>query len=123
MTNFDLRRGEEKGKKKKENGRFHKSDCIRRLTDKYRQAVPVSPAPPIFIGEDTSQTNIGHVYLSMMWLHGRIYGADQSQIGRPIYLLVLAQTDEYNFIFVGFETDEYNLNIFVGIDEYKKIGE
>jgi hypothetical protein len=33
---------------------------------------------------------------------------------------VLAQTDEYNFIFVGFETDEYNLNIFVGIDEYKK---
>jgi hypothetical protein len=59
----------------------------------------------------------------MMWLHGRIYGADQSQIGRPIYLLVLAQTDEYNFIFVGFETDEYNLNIFVSIDEYKKIGE
>jgi hypothetical protein len=30
------------------------------------------------------------------------------------------QTDEYNFIFVGFETNEYNLNIFVGTNEYKK---
>jgi hypothetical protein len=31
------------------------------------------------------------------------------------------QTDKYNFILVDFETDEYNLNIFVGTDEYKKL--
>jgi hypothetical protein len=29
------------------------------------------------------------------------------------------QTEEYNFIFVGFETDEYNLNIFISTDKYK----
>jgi hypothetical protein len=29
----------------------------------------------------------------------------------------LAQTDEYNLISVGFRTDEYNLNIFIGTDE------
>jgi hypothetical protein len=45
----------------------------------------------------------------------------QSQIGRLIYSLCLAQTDEYDFIFIGFETDEYNLNIFIGTDEFKKI--
>jgi hypothetical protein len=28
-----------------------------------------------------------------------------------------AQTDEYNFIFIGFGTDEYNLNIFISTDE------
>jgi hypothetical protein len=34
-----------------------------------------------------------------------------------------AQTDEYKLIFVGFETDKYNLNIFIGTDEFKKIDE
>jgi hypothetical protein len=34
-----------------------------------------------------------------------------------------AQTDKYKFIFIGFGTDEYNLNIFVGTDEFKKIEE
>jgi hypothetical protein len=27
------------------------------------------------------------------------------------------QTDEYNLIFIGFGTGEFNLNIFIGIDE------
>jgi hypothetical protein len=31
------------------------------------------------------------------------------------------QTNEYNFIFIGFRTDEYNLNIFIGTDELKKM--
>jgi hypothetical protein len=30
------------------------------------------------------------------------------------------QNDEYNFIFVGFETNEYNLNIFISTDKFKK---
>jgi hypothetical protein len=29
------------------------------------------------------------------------------------------KTNEYKFIFIGFETDEYNLNIFIGTDEFK----
>jgi hypothetical protein len=66
---FDLRHGAEKGKKKKENGWFHESDYIHRLTDEYRQVVPISPAPPIFIGEATSPMNICHIYSSLMWLH------------------------------------------------------
>jgi hypothetical protein len=33
---FNLRRGEEMGKKKKGNGRFHESAYIHRLTDEYR---------------------------------------------------------------------------------------
>jgi hypothetical protein len=32
-------------------------------------------------------------------------------------------TDEYKIIFVGFKTDEYNLNIFIGTNEYKTIDE
>jgi hypothetical protein len=34
----------------------------------------------------------------------------------------LTQTNEYNFILVSFGTDEYNLHIFIGTDEfYKKL--
>jgi hypothetical protein len=33
------------------------------------------------------------------------------------------QTDEYNFIFIGFGTDEYNLNTFVSTNEFKKANE
>jgi hypothetical protein len=29
------------------------------------------------------------------------------------------RTDEYKVIFIGFKIDEYNLNIFIGTDEYK----
>jgi hypothetical protein len=29
------------------------------------------------------------------------------------------KTNEYKFIFIGFETDEYNLNIFIGTNEFK----
>jgi hypothetical protein len=50
--------------------------------------VPVSHAPPIFISEAMSLTNIGHVYSSVTWLHRGIYGAGQSQTRRPIYSLV-----------------------------------
>jgi hypothetical protein len=43
---FDLwQLGEEKGKKKKENGLFQESAYIHRLTDKYRRACTISPAP------------------------------------------------------------------------------
>jgi hypothetical protein len=34
-----------------------------------------------------------------------------------------SQTDEYKVIFVDFKTDEYNLNIFVGTDEFKNTKE
>jgi hypothetical protein len=30
------------------------------------------------------------------------------------------QTDEYNFIVIGFRTDKYNLNIFIDTNELKK---
>jgi hypothetical protein len=41
---------------------------------------------------------------------------DSPYIGRcPV------QTDEYNFIFVDFETDEYNLNIFIDTTNIKKL--
>jgi hypothetical protein len=66
---FDLRREEEKGKKKKENGRFHESTYIHQLTNEYRRVIPVSPASPIFIGEAMSPMNIVHVYSSVTWLH------------------------------------------------------
>jgi hypothetical protein len=33
----------------------------------------------------------------------------------------LAETDEYNLIFIGFWTDEYNFNIFVGTDEWTPV--
>jgi hypothetical protein len=39
---------------------------------------PVCPTPRIFIGAATSPTNICGLYSSVMWLHRRIYGADQS---------------------------------------------
>jgi hypothetical protein len=29
------------------------------------------------------------------------------------------KTDEYKFIFIGLETGEYNLNTFIGINEFK----
>jgi hypothetical protein len=32
----------------------------------------------------------------------------------------LNYTGKYNFIFINFGTNKYNLNIFVGIDEFKK---
>jgi hypothetical protein len=35
----------------------------------------------------------------------------------------LVKTDEYKFIFIGFGTDEYNLNIFIGTDEFKNPNE
>jgi hypothetical protein len=36
----------------------------------------------------------------------------------PYILRLPAQTNEYNLTFVSFGTDEYNLNIFVGTDEF-----
>jgi hypothetical protein len=41
----------------------------------------------------------------------------------PYICRFLAQTDEYNITFIDPETDEYNLNIFIGVDEFKRIGE
>jgi hypothetical protein len=34
--------------------------------------------------------------------------------------LFSAETNEYNLIFVGFGTGEYNLNIFISTDKFKK---
>jgi hypothetical protein len=42
---LDLRHEEEKGKRKKENGRFPESFYISRLTDEYRRTVPISHVP------------------------------------------------------------------------------
>jgi hypothetical protein len=67
--------------------------------------------------------NIGHIYSSVTWLHREIYGAGQSQTDDPYIHRYPIQTDEYNFIFVSFKTNKYNLNIFVDIDEYKKTDE
>jgi hypothetical protein len=41
----------------------------------------------------------------------------------PYICQFLAQTDEYNITFIDPETDKYNLNIFIGVDEFKRIGE
>jgi hypothetical protein len=41
---------------------FRDPAYIRRLTDEYRRSHTVRPAPPIFVGEATSPTNIGHTY-------------------------------------------------------------
>jgi hypothetical protein len=84
--------------------------------------VLVSPAPPIFVGPATSPTNIGHVYSSVMCRHQRIYEARQSLTGRAIYSLVPDQTNKYNLYSSVSGTNEYNLNIFVGIDTDEYIG-
>jgi hypothetical protein len=52
--------------------------------------------------------------------HRQIYGAGQSKPDDPYIHQFLTQTDEYNITLVGPETDECNLNIFVGTDEFKK---
>jgi hypothetical protein len=57
----------------------------------YRQAHTVRPAPPIFIGEATTSTNIGHAYSSVTWPHQRIYESSQSQTEWLIYSLVPSQ--------------------------------
>jgi hypothetical protein len=48
------------------------------------------------------------IYSSVAPHHQRIYATYIRQCP--------AATDEYNFVFVGLGTDEYNLNIFVGTD-------
>jgi hypothetical protein len=78
---------------------------IHQLTDEYRWAVPVSPAPHIFIG--------CHVTDEYMW-------SVEVKTDNPYIHWGRAQTEEYNFIFVSSKTDEYNLNMFVGANEYEK---
>jgi hypothetical protein len=59
-----------------------------------------------------------------MSCYRRIYGADQSQAGRLYIHRFEAQTDEYiQITFIGPETDECNLNIFVSTDEFKTTDE
>jgi hypothetical protein len=41
----------------------------------------------------------------------------------PYIRRCLASTDEYNFTFVDLGINEYNLNIFVGTDKFKKTDE
>jgi hypothetical protein len=41
----------------------------------------------------------------------------------PYFCRFPVKTNEYKFIFIGFGTDEYNLNIFVGTDEFKNPNE
>jgi hypothetical protein len=43
---FDFLHRDEKGKKKKENGRFHESAYIHRLTDEYRRGRTRQPCTP-----------------------------------------------------------------------------
>jgi hypothetical protein len=47
-------------------------------------------------------------------------GSAKVKLDGPYIHQCLVQTDEYNFIFIDFGTDEYNLNIFVGTDEFLK---
>jgi hypothetical protein len=92
---------------------------IRWLTNEYRWACNDSPAPHIFVSGATSPTNICHVYSSVTWLHWWIYGLVKVKLDETYIHRCLAQTDEYDFIFVGSRTDEYNLNIFVDTDKFK----
>jgi hypothetical protein len=89
-----------------------------RLTDEYIWARNGSPAPHIFVGGTTSRTNICHVYSSVTCLHRQIYGLVKVKPDSPYIRQCLVQTDEYDFIFVGFGTDKYNFNIFIGTDEF-----
>jgi hypothetical protein len=57
----------------------------------------------IFVGDVAEPMNI--------W--GSQVKSDDSYIRR-----CPAQINEYSLIYVGFKTNEYNLNIFVSIDEY-----
>jgi hypothetical protein len=41
------------------------------------------------------------------------------KLAPPYIHQFLVNTDEYKFIFIGFGTDEYNLNIFIDTDEFK----
>jgi hypothetical protein len=78
------------------------------------------PSPPIFVGEATSPMNIG-TYIH--WWHGatdEYIGLVKVKLDDLYMNQFLAQTNKYNFIFIDFGTDEYNLNIFVGTDELKK---
>jgi hypothetical protein len=93
--------GVEKGEKG--NAQFPNPAYIHWLTDEHRRAHNGSPAP--------QPLNICHVIDEYMGLVKV----------KPDDLYVhqfSAQTDEYNFIFIIFGTDEYNLNIFVGTNEY-----
>jgi hypothetical protein len=78
-----------------------------RLYSSVRWAHTVRPAPPIFVGEATSPTNIGPVYSFVTCVTNEYMSPikvklDDSYIHRsPI------KTDEYKFIFISFGTDEF----------------
>jgi hypothetical protein len=60
------------------------------------------------------------IYSSVTWLPNEYMGPAKVKLDGPYIYRLLAQTDEYNFIFINFRTDRYNLNIFIGTDEFKK---
>jgi hypothetical protein len=47
-------------------------------------------------------------------------GSKKVKLDGPYIRWFLVQTDVYNLTFVDLGTNEYYLNIFVGIDEFKK---
>jgi hypothetical protein len=80
------------------------------------------PNPPIFVG-------IGGSYLSAqrpLYICGQTDEYSwpvKVKWDDPYIHQFPYPTDEYYFICVGFKTDEYNLNIFIGTDGYKKTDE
>jgi hypothetical protein len=61
---------------------------------------------------------------NMPIFRSRLYSSGWAYTLRPVPPYIgrfLIKTDEYKFIFVGFRINEYNLNIFVGTDEFKTL--
>jgi hypothetical protein len=50
-------------------------------------------------------------------------GAVKVKLDDPYIHRCLASTDEYNFILIDLGTNEYNLHIFIGTNEFKIIDE
>jgi hypothetical protein len=84
----------------------------------------VSVQHPIY---SSVSTNIFKLHSSVWVRNQRIYvvtdeymGPVKVKPGGPYIHWLLTQTDEYNITFVDPETDDCNLNIFVGTVEFKK---
>jgi hypothetical protein len=96
------------GGEKKETRVFSSFVEIHRLTDEYSRVHNGSPTSNILFGGAISPTNIYHVYSLMTW------SADEYM--RPIKI----KSDiSYIHRFLT-KTYEYNLNIFIGTDQFKR---
>jgi hypothetical protein len=63
------------------------------------------------------------IYSSVSHVTDEYMGSFKVKPDGPYICRFLAQTDKYNVLCIGFKTDKYNLNIYVGTDEYIIIDE